>query len=86
MQTITHAPGDELDIDGTTIRLCRSKGNTGVRWSWYAPELDTAGEVGYPTPEQAIDHAHRTLASPRCACGNIAQMTGSTARVCSNCI
>lgn len=77
--------GDEIDINGTTIILSRRKGNSGIRWTWYAPELDTAGVVYHTTPEAAVDHAHRTLGAPRCACGAVAEMTTSTRRTCADC-
>lgn len=77
-----YQPGDEVDIDGTTVTLSRRHGRTGVRWSWWAPELDVAGEAYWPTPAEAIAHARRALAS-RCWCGQLATVTGSTRRTCT---
>ena len=83
--TTNYQPGDEIDINGTAIVLSRRKGNTGIRWTWYAPELDTAGMAYHTTPEAAVDHARRTLAAERCACGAVAEMNGSTRRTCAAC-
>lgn len=83
-ETKQHQAGDEIDINGIAIILGRRKGNTGIRWNWYAPELDTAGVVYHATPEAAIDEARRSLGD-RCACGAVAEMTGSTRRTCATC-
>lgn len=85
MSSTTHQAGDEIDINGTTIILGTRRGRTGIRWNWYAPETDEAGVIYHPTPEAAIDEAHRSLAK-RCACGAVAEMVSSTRPVCANCI
>lgn len=82
---MSYQAGDEIDINGTVIVLGRRKGNTGIRWTWHAPELDTAGVVYHTTPESAVDHARRTLGADRCACGAVAEMTTSTRRTCAAC-
>lgn len=82
---MTYQAGDEIDINGITIIISRRKGSAGIRWNWYAPEIDTAGEVYHTTPEAAVDHARRTLGAERCACGAVATMTASTRRTCTNC-
>ncbi len=86
METPNYQAGDEIDINGTVIILGKRKGNTGVRWTWIAPALDVTGMAYYTTPEAAIEDASRKLAAERCACGAVAEMTGSTRRVCANCI
>jgi hypothetical protein len=83
-ETRTYQAGDEIDINGTTIVLCRRKGNTGIRWSWMAPALDSGSEAYQTTPEAAIENARQALAT-RCACGAVATMTAATVRTCGNC-
>lgn len=80
----SYQAGDEIDINGTTIVICRRKGNTGIRWTWYAPEIDTTGVAYHTTPEAAVDDARRALVD-RCACGAVAEMTASTGRACAAC-
>lgn len=77
--------GDELDIDGTLIILGSRRGNTGIRWSWYAPAIEADGEAYYPTPEEAVADARRSLGSERCSCGAVATMHSSTRRTCAAC-
>jgi len=85
MTSTTHKAGDEIDLNGTLIILGSRKGNTGIRWTWYAPETDEAGVIYHPTPEAAILEATRSLGK-RCACGAVAEMVSSTRPVCANCI
>jgi hypothetical protein len=80
----TYQPGDEIDINGTTITLCRRKGSTGVRWTWMIPAIDVTGEAYQTSPEAAIEHARKTF-DDLCACGDPATMTASTRRTCANC-
>lgn len=81
----TYQAGDEIDINSTPIVLSRRKGSTGIRWTWYAPTLNTLGEVYHTTPEAAVDHARHTLGADRCACGAITTMTASTRKTCVDC-
>lgn len=84
-ETTTYQAGDEFDVNGTTVTLCRRKGNTGVRWNWFAHAIDLGGESYYPTPEQAIEAAHRMLQGERCSCGEPATMNASTGKTCVSC-
>lgn len=61
--------GDQIDIGGATITLCRRKGNTGVRWTWAVPSTDLMGETYQTSPEAAIADARRAMNSPECVHG-----------------
>jgi hypothetical protein len=83
----THQAGDEIDLGGgIEIILASRKGNNGIRWTWYAPDLDVTGMAYKATPEQAIEDARRKLApNSRCQCGAVAEMNASTGPACTNC-
>ena len=67
---MTYQPGDEIEINGTTI-VITSKGFRSVRYSWFAPQLDEGAEASYPTIEQAVAHAYRTLGTGECRHGQL---------------
>jgi hypothetical protein len=69
MSETSHQGGDQIDIGGATITLCRRKGSTGIRWTWAIPSTDLMGEIYHATPEAAIAHARKTMNSPECAHG-----------------
>ncbi len=56
----SYQAGDELEINGTTVIITK-QGFRSTRYSWYCPAAGEGGEVAFPTPEEAVDHAYRTL-------------------------
>lgn len=80
----TYESGDEMVIDGITVILCARRGNHGIRWTWWAPQLEEGGEAMKATPEEAIDYARHCLAR-RCSCGDLATMATSHGRSCIRC-
>lgn len=83
MEKPEYKAGDEVDINGTTIIISTWRGNHGIKWRWYAPEIDVAGMSHKRTPEEAIADARATLGGPRCRCGAVAEMTASTGAACA---
>lgn len=70
--TITsYQAGDQVDIGGAVITLCRRKGSTGIRWTWMFPATDLMGQTYQPTPEAAIADARRAMNTPECTHGEI---------------
>lgn len=84
-QTTNYQPGDEIDVNGTTIMITTWKGCNGVRYGWYAPAAETGGEGYKATPAEAVNDAYTTLGGPRCSCGEPATMNASTRRTCAAC-
>jgi hypothetical protein len=69
MSDTSYQGGDQIDIDGATITLCRRKSSAGIRWTWAIPSTGLMGEMYHATPEAAIAHARKTMDSPECAHG-----------------
>jgi hypothetical protein len=70
----SYQAGDELQINDTTITLVHRSGfsSASTRWNWMIDggALGTeVGEIWYPTAEEAIDNAQRTLGAPQCRHG-----------------
>jgi len=61
--------GEQIDIDGVAVTLCRRKGSTGVRWSWAIQSTDEMGQTYQATPEAAIADACKAMNSPECRHG-----------------
>lgn len=65
----TYQGGDQIDIGGATITLCRRKGSTGIRWTWAIEATDEGGTAYRATPQEAIADAIKTMNAPACRHG-----------------
>lgn len=81
-----HKAGDEIQVGDVTVILIAKRrfGGAGTGWSWATEDRSAYGELTYPTAEDAIDHARRTLGR-RCRCGAPATMTASLGPACIDC-
>lgn len=76
-----YQPGDKVEVGDDTIILARRKGSAGVRWSWILTHSEEGGTAYYPTPQEAIESARRSLGD-LCWCGKPAEVNTGTRRTC----